>query len=105
MDKFAQVNLREFLVNFARLAIESIKPVNIYFEHFGIAVEDIQIIDFACSNYKTQNLLEMDIVTNVTKQNELRGKQMSVTIQEQRNEVMRKQKDLEVQMAMKVSLV
>ena len=60
-----------------------------------------KILNYECVNRQTQELLNTDIHTNVTKQNELRAQQAMILIQEQANEVQRKQKDLEVQMAMK----
>ena len=53
-------------------------------------------MNFMCVNKETQKLLDMDIHTNVNKQNELRATQNDIMIQEQINEVQRRRKDLQV---------
>jgi len=101
LDSFAKVTLRQFMTSFADTAQNSVKTVSTYFETFGIKVLDIQVINYRCVLQSTQELLETDIHTNVTKQNELRARQQDVAIQEENNKVLNKQKDLEVQMAAK----
>ncbi len=66
-----------------------------------MCILDIQILDFKCHEKKIEKMLELDIHTNVTKQNQLRAVQSDVLIQEQSNEILRRQKDLEVQMQVK----
>ena len=44
LDRFAKVDLREYMTSFTTQAIESIAVVNEYFENFGITIIDIQII-------------------------------------------------------------
>ena len=101
LDKFAQSSLRDFMNSFSKIAFSTIEPTNVIFQDFGIHIDDLQILKFQCTNTRTQELLTTDIHTNVTKQNELRAAQNDILIQEQANEVKRRQKDLEVQMCMK----
>lgn len=101
LDKFAQSTLRDFMNSFSKIAVSTIQPTNEYFRNFGLSIEDLQILNYNCINKRTQELLSSDIHTNVTKQNELRARQNDILIQEQANEVIRKQKDLEVQMCLK----
>lgn len=101
LDRFARVNLREFMQSFTVQAIAAIDVVNNYFDKFGIAVLDIQILDFSCNEHRVEEMLEAAIHISVTKSNELRAVQNDVLIQEQSNEIMRRQKDLDVQMALK----
>lgn len=101
LDRFSSSTLREFMNKFSKIAQESVQPNSENLQNYGITILDIQIIQYTCVEPKTQELLQQDIHTNVTKQNELRARQSDILIQEQNNEVMRKQKDLEVQMAMK----
>lgn len=101
LDRFARVNLREFMQSFTVQAIAAIDVVNNYFDKFGIAVLDIQILDFRCNEMRVEEMLEAAIHISVTKSNELRAVQNDVLIQEQTNEIMRRQKDLDVQMAQK----
>jgi hypothetical protein len=46
LDRFAKVDLREYMTSFTTQAIESIAVVNEYFENFGITIIDIQIIKY-----------------------------------------------------------
>jgi len=101
LDRFARVNLREFMQTFTAQAIASIDVVSQTFEKFGMSILDIQILDFHCNENKVEKMLETAIHTSVTKNNVLRAVQNDVLIQEQTNEIMRRQKDLEVQMALK----
>ena len=101
LDRFAKINLREFMASFTTQSIAAIDVVNTYFETFGISVLDIQILDFSCTEKKVETMLEVAIHTNVTKSNQLRAVQNDVLIQEQTNEIKRRRKDLEVQMALK----
>ena len=101
LDRFARVNLREFMQSFTAQAIASIDVVSHTFEKFGMSILDIQILDFHCNENKVEKMLETAIHTSVTKNNVLRAVQNDVLIQEQTNEIMRRQKDLEVQMALK----
>jgi regulator of protease activity HflC (stomatin/prohibitin superfamily) len=101
LDKFAGIQLREFMVKFSSVAQECIPECSDYFSNFGIDIRDIQILDYRCPNKDTQELLAQDIHSNVTKQNQLRAKQNDVAIQEEANKVQMKQKDLEVEMSLK----
>ena len=101
LDRFARINLREYMNSFSAQAIASIDVVNAYFEAFGITIIDIQILHFSFVEPKIKEMLEIDIHTNVTKQNELRVVQNDALIQEQSNEVMRRQKDLDVALSTK----
>ncbi len=101
LDNFSKSTLRQFMTSFATIAANSVNTVSDYFMKFGIRVLDIQVINYKCVLASTQELLETDIHTNVTKQNELRARQNDVLIQEENNKVLNKQKDLEVQMAAK----
>ena len=101
LDRFARVNLREYMNSFTAQAIASIDVVNAYFESFGITIIDIQILKFTFVEQKIADMLETDIHTNVTKQNELRVVQNDALIQEQSNEVIRRQKDLDVALSTK----
>lgn len=101
LDRFARVNLREYMTSFTAQAIASIDVVNAYFESFGITIIDIQILNFGFVEKRISEMLELDIHTNVTKQNILRAVQNDALIQEQSNEVLRKQKDLDIAMTVK----
>lgn len=101
LDRFARVNLREYMTSFTAQAIASIDVVNAYFESFGITIIDIQILSFSFVEKRISEMLDLDIHTNVTKQNILRAVQNDALIQEQSNEVMRKQKDLDIAMTVK----
>lgn len=83
------------------MAQNAIEPCSNFFKQFGITILDIQILNYTCVNPETQKLLDKDIYTNVTKQNELRAAQNDVTIQESINAVNLKQKDLQVLMNIK----
>jgi len=101
LDRFAQVTLSVFMNSFASIAAQELTSTNETFRKFGIEVSDIQILTFGCLNVRTQELLMQDIHTNVMKQNELRATQTQLLIQEQVNEVKRKQKELEIQLILK----
>jgi len=101
LDRFAKINLREFMATFTAESQAAIDVINNYFLEYGIEILDVQILDFSCHEKKVDKMLEVAIHTTVTKSNQLRAVQNDVEIQEKSNEIMRKQKDLEVQMAMK----
>lgn len=101
LDRFAQSSLREFNERFGKIARDTLPGTQEYFMQFGIDVIEIMILAHSCVNKKTNELLKDDIKLNIGKQNELRAAQNDVLIQEQANEVRRKQKDLEVTMSMK----
>jgi hypothetical protein len=101
LDSFAQASLRDFMSTFSNIAFKSVESCNDYFSKFGIAVLDVQVLDYKCIEKRTDSLLKLDIHTNVTKQNELRARQNDILIQEQSNEVAIQRKDLEVAMALK----
>lgn len=101
LDRFAQVELKEFLLDFGTIADTTLVSTREFFISFGIHIEALLILNYKCVNQSTQELLHSDIHLNVSKQNELRARQNDVLIQEQANEVLAKQKDLEVQMCMK----
>ena len=96
LDKFAQCTLSQFMSSFGTISESEVQPVNEYFQTFGIEVSALQIMNYTCDNQVTQDLLWQDIHTTVKQQSELRARQTDVYIQEQVNEVQRKQKDLEV---------
>lgn len=101
LDIYAKSPLREFMTSFSKIAQNSVNECTNYFQTFGIAVLDVQILNYICTEKDTQELLNMDIHTNVNKQNVLRAHQNDILIQAQANEVSRKQKDLEIVMAEK----
>jgi hypothetical protein len=101
LDIYAKSTLRDFMVSFSKIAQASVVECCDYFQTFGIVVLDVQILNYKCTERDTQELLNMDIHTNVNKQNELRAHQNDILIQAQANEVSRKQKDLEIVMAEK----
>jgi hypothetical protein len=101
LDRFAGHTLREFMASEGGLAKSSVTDCNKYFMSFGIAVLDIQILEYVCTNPQTQKLLTTDIHTNVTKNNELKAMINDIDIQEQANKVEMKRKDLEVDMIVK----
>jgi hypothetical protein len=96
LDRFSKLNLRGFMAEFTNEALQSISHVNGFFNGFGINIEDIQILSYTPHKKPVGKMLELDIHTNVIKQNELRAVQNDVKIQEQNNEVLRKKKDLDV---------
>ncbi len=101
LDRFARINLREFMMSFTAQALSSIDVASAFFEKYGMTILDIQILDFKCHESKVEKMLETAIHQSVQKSNTLRAVQNDVLIQEQTNAIMRKQKDLEVQMALK----
>jgi regulator of protease activity HflC (stomatin/prohibitin superfamily) len=101
LDRFAQVNLREFLANFGKIALTTLSQTQEHFRKFGIDIEDLMILNHKCTNPNTERLLQSANHERVTKEKELRAKMSDVGIQEEANKVKRKQKDLEVQMCMK----
>ena len=62
---------------------------------------DIQIINYKCEDPKTQDLLDKDIITYITKQNELKAKETDVDIMMRENEIIKQKKDLEYVTAQK----
>jgi hypothetical protein len=52
---------------------------------------DVQLIHFACVDVATQQLLDRDIITRVTKQNELLAKEADVEIMKREKEVQMQQ--------------
>ena len=70
-----------------------------FFKDYGITILDVQILNFTCPEAETRRLLQKDIEIAVTKQNELRATQRDLEIQELRNDLNRRKKDLEVEMS------
>jgi hypothetical protein len=61
------------------------------FNEFGLKLLDVQLIHFACVDVATQQLLDRDIITRVTKQNELLAKEADVEIMKREKEVQMQQ--------------
>lgn len=99
---FSANNLREFMQNFASIASATSGSCGTHLtSHFGINILDVQILNYRCTEAATQKLLDLDIHTNVRKQNELKARQQDIQITKQANAVAMKQKELEVEMAKK----
>lgn len=97
LDLFAKLTLRDFMKSYSSVAMESITNGTNYFEKFGIAIIDIQILNYICQDSNTQNLLLKDIQTNVIKQNELKAKETDILIKEKENIISLKLKDMEIE--------
>lgn len=101
LDVFSKVTLRGFIQSYSARATESIGRGTEYFSSFGIHVLDVQILDYKCADVHTQTLLDQDIKTNVTKQNELKAKEVDVLIQEKENDITKRRKELEMDITAK----
>jgi len=101
LDAYAKVTFREFLRTYADISVDATQRSHTFFNEFGIQILDVQVINFVCESNETQKLLEMDIVTNVTKQNELRAKETDVEIMKKEKAIRMEQKDIEFQYAEK----
>lgn len=102
LERFSKVTLRVFMSSFSTTAMQSAENCSEkQFRKFGIEILDVQILNYVCAEKETQRLLDMDIHTNVTKQNELRITQNDILIQEELNKVHMREKDLEVELTKK----
>lgn len=101
LDSSAKVPLRSFLTEYYNIAHDIIALSEVHFTHFGIKINDIQVLNYVCADQNTQKILDKDIETNVIKQNELKAKQIDVSIKEKENEIAKQQKDLELVMTIK----
>lgn len=97
LDAYAKITFRDFLKTYADTSMSATEKSHTFFNEYGIRALDVQVINFTCENPNTQNLLETDIVTNVTKQNELRAKETDVEIMKKEKAVRMEQKDIEFQ--------
>lgn len=97
LDAYAKITFRDFLRTYADTSLSATDKSTHFFNEYGIKVIDVQVINFTCENPDTQRLLETDIVTNVTKQNELRAKETDVEIMKKEKAVRMEQKDIEFQ--------
>jgi len=97
LDAYAKITFRDFLRTYADTSLNATDKSTIFFSEYGLKVIDVQVINFTCENPETQKLLETDIVTNVTKQNELRAKETDVEIMKKEKAVRMEQKDIEFQ--------
>jgi len=101
LDAYAKCTFRDFQKTYADLSITATERSRPFFGEFGIQVIDVQVINFVCEDVKTQELLELDIITNVKKQNELRAKETDVEIMKREKAVKMEQKDIEYQYSLK----
>ena len=91
LDAFAQQNFRDFLKHYAASARTVTEASHKIFNEFGLKLLDVQLIHFACVDVATQQLLDRDIITRVTKQNELLAKEADVEIMKREKEVQMQQ--------------
>ena len=101
LDAFAQQNFRDFLKHYAASARTVTEASHKTFNEFGIRLLDVQLIHFACADPETQKLLDKDIITRVTKQNELLAKEADVDIMKREKEVQMQKMDIEFEKSIK----
>jgi regulator of protease activity HflC (stomatin/prohibitin superfamily) len=101
LDAFAQQNFRDFLKHYAASARTVTEASHKTFNEFGIKLLDVQLIHFNCTDAATQSLLDRDIITRVTKQNELLAKEADVEIMKREKEVQMQQMDIEFEKSIK----
>lgn len=101
LDVFSKITLRDFMQSYSACALDCVIRGTDYFSKFGIYVLDVQILDYKCVDGHTQSLLDQDIKTHVTKQNELKAKEADVLIQEKENEITKRRKDLQMEITAK----
>jgi len=94
LDAFAQQNFRDFLKHYAASARTVTEASHKVFNEFGLKLLDVQLIHFNCVDQATQQLLDRDIITRVTKQNELLAKEADVEIMKREKEVQMQQMDI-----------
>lgn len=95
LDHYAKVDFKTFVKTYTSVAQEAIQNSHNFFNEYGICIIDIQIINYKCEDPKTQSLLDTDIITYITKQNELKAKQTDIEIMKKENEIIKEKKDLE----------
>ncbi len=81
----------DFLKHYAASARTVTEASHRVFNEFGIKLLDVQLIHFACVDQATQSLLDRDIITRVTKQNELLAREADVEIMKREKEVQMQQ--------------
>jgi regulator of protease activity HflC (stomatin/prohibitin superfamily) len=101
LDAFAQQNFRDFLKHYAASARTVTEASHKIFNEFGLKLLDVQLIHFNCTDAATQSLLDRDIITRVTKQNELLAKEADVEIMKREKEVQMQQMDIEFEKSIK----
>lgn len=101
LDAFAQQNFRDFLKNYAAIARSVTEASHRTFSEFGIRVLDVQLIHFTCLDPATQKLLDQDIITRVTKQNELLAKEADVDIMKREKEVQLQRMEIDYEKSIK----
>lgn len=101
LDAFAQQNFRDFLKNYAACARSVTEASHKTFSEFGIRILDVQLIHFNCLDAATQKLLDQDIITRVSKQNELLAKEADVEIMARERDVQLKQMDINYEKSIK----
>lgn len=105
LDTFAQQTFRDFLKFYADSAKKATQAAHETFNEFGIRLLDIQLIQFNCLDPKTQALLDSDIITRVTKQNELLAKEADVEIMKRSKEVELQRMDIDFEKNEKENLI
>lgn len=101
LDLFSKKDFKEFLKTYTDIAFGAIVKSQSFFNEYGIEILDIQIINYKCDDETTQKLLETDIITNITKQNQLKAKEKDVEIMKHENIIIKEKKDLEFVTAQK----
>lgn len=101
LNAYTRLPFRDFQATFSDACGAAKVDAVSMFARFGITLSDIQVVGFQCTNAATQALLQTDVQTRVTKQNELRAAAVDVDIQEKRQALTMKQKDLELAVAMR----
>jgi len=101
LDAFAQQNFRDFLKHYAACARGVSEASHATFSQYGIKILDVQLIHFACLDPDTQKLLDQDIITRVTKQNELLAKEADIDIMKREKEVQMQKMDIDFERSIK----
>lgn len=101
LDKFAKVSLGFFLDQFNNIVEQIIAPTNLFFNPFGIRVYAVQILGFACTNSRTEELLQSQQHVAARKFNELKAAENEILVKGQANEVEIRRKELEISSFMK----
>jgi len=101
LDAFAQQTFRDFLKHYAASARSVTQASQEIFREFGVKILDVQLLAFQCLDHDTQELLDKDIITRVTKQNELLAKEADVEIMRREKEIQMQRMDIQYEQAIK----
>lgn len=87
LDCFAQIPLRTFQKTYTSVAQKCIEEGTAYFAPYGIVILDVQVLNFSCVDTVIQQLLEEEIKTVVTKENEIRAKEAGIVLKQKEAQI------------------